>query len=138
MDARVRRTGLGWALLLLLLLSSAVAAKEGGGIAGTYSSLEYSHESGDLSGYEIQIVPVTNGYRVVLQLAEGEVTDVVVADASMGEDGTISASFPLRSGGSCKLRARQDGGKLVGVLSFDTSGDVELTMPRSSGYWDRP
>lgn len=138
MDARVRRTSPGWALLLLLPLSSAVAAKEGDGIAGTYSSLKYSHESGDLSGYEIQIVPVTNGYRVVLQLAEGEVTDVVVADASIDESGRILASFPLRAGGSCRLRARLDGGKLVGVLSFDMSGDVELTVPRSSGYWDRP
>src|SRR5687768_10280505 len=55
--------------------------------AGTYSSLAYNQESGDLNGYEIEVLPVAKGTKLVLQIAEGELVDVVVAEASQA-DGT--------------------------------------------------
>lgn len=134
MIAHVRKISSLCAVSVLFALPLMVMAK--GGVAGTYSSIKYNGESGDLSGYEIQIIPVVNGYKAILQLAEGEVTDVVVSDATVDKEGVLSASFVLRSGGGCKLRAKVMAGKLVGVLSFEKSGDVDLTMPRSIGYWD--
>lgn len=138
MNAIVRRISSGVVVLLLSSLSSLAVAGHGESVTGTYSSLKYNSESGDLSGYEIQIVPVVGGYRAILQLAEGEVTDVVVSDASVDKNGVISAEFVLRSGRSCKLKARYADEKLVGTLSFERSGDVELVAARSMGYWDKP
>ena len=38
---------------------------------GTFSSLSYHREAGDLLGYEVRIVFTINGYEGTIQIAEG-------------------------------------------------------------------
>jgi len=104
--------------------------------AGTYSSLTYNEESEDLSGYEIEVLPTSKGIKLVLQIAEGELTDVVVSDASLA-NGTLTASFDLTGRGSCQLEAQIQDSSLVVTLDFGNGVSDTATLERSVGYWDR-
>ena len=70
-------------LLVLLFFGLSTFAKTPGksGIrrTGTFSTFEYNKEGGDVLGVEIRIVRTRTGYQAVVQFAEGEPGDLIVA-----------------------------------------------------------
>lgn len=103
---------------------------------GTYSSLVLNDESEDLNGYEIEVLPSPKGIRLVLQIAEGELTDVVVADATAA-DGRLTATFDLPSRKGCRLDALVQDSSLVVTFVFGDGASDTATLERSAGFWDR-
>ncbi len=137
MPVRANSSKLLAVLAMALLPWPALAADTEPAIAtGTYSSLAYNDESGDLNGYEIEVLPAAKGTKLVLQIAEGELVDVVVAEASQA-DGTITASFELPRRGGCRLSARVVESSLVVSFDFGNGAIDTATLARSVGYWDR-
>jgi flavoprotein len=62
------------------LLVFPVAANAAAGLSvGTYSTLKYNQESGDLKGFEITIVPVDGGLAATVQIAEDGMNELHLA-----------------------------------------------------------
>ena len=55
----------------LLALATSAHAKSEIWLTGTFSSLRFNTEGGDLLGVELTIVPTRKGYQGALQIAEG-------------------------------------------------------------------
>lgn len=80
-----------------LLLMVPIVGMAANNIQGTYSSLTYNSESGDLNGYEVEFIPTNKGLKAVVQIAEGEVDGIQVVNVVQKKDGTLSFSFLLNS-----------------------------------------
>ena len=113
----------------LLVLSTTVQAE---GLTGTYSSLFYHEEAGDLLGIEILILPAaTTGsdfkYNAVVQIAEGGAPDVFVIPLKELD----SASFVLELPSGTKLIAKRE---LEGLTITWPHGDVD-ELKKGQSYW---
>jgi len=117
--------------LLLLVPMLANATQQ-----GTYSSLKYSDESGDLNGYEVEFIPTNRGLKAVVQVAEGEIEGVYVVDVTQSEDGQLKFPVPLATGKSGVFIGRVAGNGLRGAIQLP-AGSQRLTLTRSIGYWNR-
>jgi hypothetical protein len=120
-----------WVMLLMVPIAGLAADN----LHGTYSSLTYSNESGDLNGYEVEFIPTNKGLKAVVQVAEGEVDGIYVVDVVQSKDGTLSFSFPI---GSQKVTfsGAANGMRLLGTLALP-SGEQRVILKRGSGYWDQ-
>jgi hypothetical protein len=84
-------------VFLILLMSTFGAFASGPRIAGTYSSLQYNAQSGDLQGYEVLIIPTDVGYKAIVQIGEGAPGQVYICQVSQ-EGEILSFDIPLSSG----------------------------------------
>jgi hypothetical protein len=137
MSAIATRCLLATSVLAAALLPGPVAAADEPHVPahGTFTSLEFNPASGDLSGYEIELLPAPHGMTVVLKIAEGELVDVAVAEAVL-DQGEVTASFALSKGRVCALNAKPAGTTLVVEFDFGNGVRDNATLTRSVGYWD--
>jgi hypothetical protein len=119
----------------LVLCVSAVAATPGSKVTGTYSSLTYNNESGDLGGTEISIVPGAGGYFAIAQCAEGQPGIPVVVRAQVVG---MKVSFELQKGTSsgCPEAPYTGTVSAAGLKGqFSGFGEPEL-LKRKVSYWN--
>jgi hypothetical protein len=123
------------ALVSILLMVPFYVRASGDKVTGTYSSLRYDKESGDLLGYEILIIPIDTGLKAVVQVAEGAPGQVYIVEATQKGE-TISFEIPLSTGIKESFSGRIVGDYLVGdVLS--PSGKEHVQLKRGMSYWDK-
>lgn len=108
-------------------------------VLGTFSSLKYNQEAGDLLGVELKIVPIRRGYQGALQIAEGGPSEVIVVDILIQKDRIsfqIPASYSLYGGAA--FEGRVDSKGITGRFTWKTGvvGEQEHLV-RGRGYWDR-
>ena len=105
-------------------------------IAGCYSDMRYSEESGDLLGYEFFIVFSRDGHYVLYQESEGEPDAPQLVPASI--EGT-TLRFTLPPDGQFHESPRQFQGRITndGITGKFSSYDWEFTLKRKPSYWNR-
>lgn len=104
-------------------------------IAGTYSSLQYHNESGDLLGYEILIIPTDIGFKGIIQVGEGAPGEVYIVKVT-NNNGQIQFDIPLGTGASSNFSGHVEGQYLVGDVS-SPSGKEHVKLRRGMSYWDK-
>jgi len=130
MAARVVRNA--WVTLLLFPVAACATA---GGSVGTYSTLAYNEESGDLNGLEVTIVPTDGGLVASVQIAEDGINELHLAKVK-------------ESAGSLLFSAQLDDESTVNFVMKCTpkscSGEyvwgharVKFALPKSNGYWNK-
>jgi hypothetical protein len=100
--------------------------------AGTYSSMFYNGESGDINGDEIRIVATRKGFQGTVQFGRGEPTELILIKPVIDDDNHITFDFIDPSSGahvSFSGKITNDG--LEGRLF----GDV-YRLKRAPSYWD--
>lgn len=103
---------------------------------GTFSSLSYHREAGDLLGYEVRIVFTKNGYEGTIQISEGGPDRLILLRNITVKDNAVSFVIPEGS---------LEGGEFVGVLSatgltgtitLKNGNKISLDLKRGKSYWD--
>jgi hypothetical protein len=102
---------------------------------GTYSTLQYNEEGGDLIGEEIRIVFTKSGHKAIIQIAEGVPSELIVVPITL-EKGILyfKINNDILYDGVFKGKINKKG--IKGVLKFKTGGEMELNLPRKKSYWD--
>jgi hypothetical protein len=122
-------------LVAFLFLQGGLLFAFDNSLIGTYSSLKFNKEGGDLLGYEILIIPTDLGFRAIVQIAEGAPGNVYVLDATVKGD-ELRFRVPLNNGVEELFVGHLKDGFLIGVFSTPNSAkSVKLKKGRS--YWDR-
>jgi len=103
---------------------------------GTFTSLHYHQEAGDLLGTEVRIVRTARGYQAAVQISEGSPSSLYLADATIREN---QISFTLEdaepySGGIFTGIISSTG--LTGTLRFPSGGKDAIDLKRGKSYWD--
>lgn len=103
---------------------------------GTFSSLRYHDESGDLLGAELRIVYTRLGYQGVLQIAEGGAGELILIPSLTfnNEKMSFKISEPGKYRGVFEGTITQEG--IVGVFNYVTGGVLRLDLKRKPSYWD--
>lgn len=104
-------------------------------VFGTYSSLKYNNESGDLLGYEVLIIPTDVGLKAIVQVAEGSPGQVYIVRV-VEKGGNISFDIPLSSGIRESFSGRVEGSYLIGDV-FSPGGKEHVELKRGMSYWDK-
>lgn len=104
---------------------------------GTFSSMHFNTESGDLSGVEINIVNAHSGKQAAVQFSEGEPGALMVTPVVC--DGThLFFSLPRDAGrASATFSGVVSGKRLVGEFVFDTGARDKVSLVRRSSYWNK-
>jgi hypothetical protein len=127
--ARVRLVFLG----LLIVVPAAFAGDAR--ITGTYSSLEYHRESGDLIGLEIRVVQTHDGYKASVQVAEGGAGDIVVVPFKTF-NGNVSFDVPYGEGKPARFTGSVTEKGLAGTIKYPSGTFETIFLPRKKSYWD--
>lgn len=130
MAARVVRNA--WFVLLLFPVAACAAA--GSGI-GTYSTLAYNEESGDLNGLEVALVPVDGGLIASVQIAEDGINELHLARVKESA-GLLLFSLRLDDGSTVNFSMRCSPKSCVGKYTW-RQATVKFTLPKSNGYWNK-
>jgi hypothetical protein len=103
---------------------------------GTFSSLQYFKESGDLGGAELRIVLTPSGYQGVLQIAEGFPGELILIPRLIFNKDKVSfkISEPSDYRGVFEGTISQEG--IIGVFTYETGGVLRLNLKRKQSYWD--
>ena len=132
-----RKTFLWLVVVMLWLPHTAFAAGNEIRYTGTFSSLAYNKEGGDLLGAELKIVTVRNGYQAALQIAEGGPSQLMVVDVSFDKN---NATFTIPNNympyGGSVFTGTIDARQIRGVLKFKNGSEMHLTLLRKHSYWD--
>ena len=116
--------------LFLVIGSLAAAQAPQVKVTGTFSSLEYNEESGDLLGAEVYIF-VSGGHWVLYQESPGEPVEPSLVKAKVSGD-SIEFTVPDISGGKKTFKGKISKSHLIGKFS----GSKELIkLPRRKSYW---
>lgn len=129
MDARAARYR--WLALLLLPVAANSVARSS---TGTYSTLAYNEESGDLHGLEVTIVPTDEGLVASVQIVEEGINELHLAKVKEN-GGVIRFSVRLKDESavdfSMKCAPKNCSGEYVwGQMK------VEFSLPKGNGYWN--
>jgi hypothetical protein len=126
------------AFLIVFSLSSSSFASDRVKLTGTFSSLTYNVEGGDLLGIEIRIVWTRKGYYATVQISEGEPNVPILVPVSWmnrtrGEF-VIRIPEPNMRTGKIKGRVQADGLEMI----FDGMSEEfnKIKLPRKPSYWD--
>ena len=124
------------AALFFIISTQSAYGVEPAQLRGTYTSLAYHQEAGDLLGYEVRFIPTKGGTRAVVQMAEGEPDEVYVVEVkASGND--VAFDMPM----SAKERARFTGklgkNRLVGVIAFPSGASEQISLNKGVSYWDK-
>lgn len=122
------------ALSALLLFPVAACAATGGGI-GTYSTLAYNEESGDLNGLEVALVPVDGGLVASVQMAEDGINELHLARVKESA-GLLLFSLRLDDGSTVNFSMKCSPKSCVGKYAWGKA-TVKFTLPKSNGYWNK-
>ena len=122
------------AALLALCIPLALASPPSAApkITGTYSTLAYHAEGGDVLGIELSIVYTQRGYYVIYQSSEGEhIVPVVVPAQIKGTRLAFTLPNEADPRGSFHGRIERD------AIRGNFSGNRQtVTLPRKSSYWN--
>lgn len=131
-------------LLLLLGLTASFSrgqsalpsqGRTGPKIPGTYTSLDYVEESGDLVGEELRIVWTTSEYEGTLQIAEGAPSSLILVDIKVeGSHVSFGIPEPFLYAGSFSGVVAANG--IVGHFRFKSGAAEKVTLKRGKSYWD--
>jgi hypothetical protein len=123
---------------MFLGFSNGFTADKAPKYTGTFSSLEYNKEGGDLLGVEIKIVLTGKGYQGVLQIAEGGPSELMMVAVSFDKDNVrfeIPSSYTEYGGGV--FEGKIDSKGIKGKFKFNgVVGDQE-NLFRGRSYWDK-
>lgn len=120
----------------ILLFSSFVAcAASVIKLAGTYSSIVFNEEGGDVLGYEVRIAPTARGFQAVVQVAEGAPGPLHVVDVIQTKD-SIKFDIPLDGEVKGTFEGRVTASGLEGIISLP-AGRVRVELKRTISYWER-
>ena len=132
----VRELLMAFVAFLALTCSTASGADGAVWVRGTFSSLYYNEEGGDLLGYEVSFIPSRTGMKALVQVAEGGFPLVRLVDAREGEDNAVAFDVILDHGSSFAFKGRASKEGLTGVITYDTGMTEEVFLPRKKSYWD--
>lgn len=102
---------------------------------GTYSSLAYNQESGDLHGLELALVPTDRGLVASVQIAQDGINELHLAPVSETA-GLLTFSLRLDDGAQVDVQMRCSPQRCSGRYVWGRA-NVEFVLPRSHGYWNR-
>lgn len=122
-------------ILVVMMIFSVCAHADSKRITGTFSSLQYNDESGDLLGYEILIIPTDLGFKGIIQVGEGAPGEVYIVKVT-NNNGQIQFDIPLGAGVASKFSGHIEGGYLVGDV-VSPSGKEHVKLKRGISYWDK-
>jgi len=130
---RIALTGLTLALLVFTWPAMA-PAKRPASPTGTFSSMYYNEEGGDLIGTEVRIVYTRKGFQGTVQDAEGEPDELILFTATIdgGNNFTISYTSP-RTGDPVTISGRVTEAGLETKTKWWTGGNL---LKRAPSYWD--
>jgi hypothetical protein len=132
------RSLVSFLLLLGVAIPPVPAAEQKIKYTGTFTSLEYHREGGDLVGEEIKIVLARKGHQGALQIAEGESGELMLVDIIVKKDRMsfeIPAAYPLYGGGT--FEGRIDAKGIRGVLRFKSGAENAVRWIRGRSYWEK-
>jgi hypothetical protein len=121
--------------IFVLLLTSLVAAQsvQRKGVAfGSFSSLRYLGETGDVVGMELLVMPNMSSSYVVLQCAEGAPSEPVLVPAKVS--GTKIEFTVKQLGGDCNGEYRGDANTKGMILKRSSANHPEFLL-RKKSYW---
>jgi len=127
-------------LVFVLLYGASLGSAEEKKVkqTGTFSSLTYNREGGDVVGAEIKIVATRKGFQGALQIAEGGPSPLMVVDVLFEKDRVrfkIPESYPEYGGGV--FEGQIDAKGISGAFTFrGVRGDKE-NLIRGRSYWDK-
>lgn len=122
-------------LLGIVLFSIASNCMASGHVAGTYSSLSFNEESGDLSGLEVSLLPVDAGLVASVQIADDGINEVHLATVARLEE-NLHFSLRLDDGKTVDFTMRCSPASCIGHYRWDKA-NVDFSLPKTSGYWNR-
>lgn len=120
----------------VVVCSVGACAAEPARIAGTYSSLTYNKQGGDLLGYEVRIIPTRHGPKAVVQIAEGGAGDIYVVDVKQSA-ATLSFDIPVPGGQPGRFSGEVSDDGLRGTISYPSGAKEEVFLRRTTSYWER-
>ena len=122
--------------VMYLLLFGNVYAKELFKKTGTFSSLYYHKEAGDLLGDEIRIVVGKEKYEGTFQSVQGEPDHLVLLENISFNGNKIEFTIPEKSIFTGKFVGRLSAYGLEGTLILTNGVEVNLRLKRRKSYWD--
>lgn len=129
MDAPVANKA--WIMLLLFSITACAA----GASIGTYSTLAYNDESGDLNGLEITIVPTDGGLVASVQIAEDGINELHLAKIKESA-GVMQFSIRLDDGSVIDLSMKCAPQSCSGEYTWGKAKE-KFTLPKSNSYWNK-
>lgn len=125
----------GLALASLVFAWPAMApAERPASPTGTFSSMYYNEEGGDLIGTEIRIVYTRNGFQGTIQDAEGEPDELILFTATIDGDNNFTISYTSPSTGNpVTISGRITEAGLETQTEWWTGGKI---LKRAPSYWD--
>lgn len=123
-------------IALLACMQVACAAADSTQVPGTYSSLTYNEEGGDLLGYEVRMIPTNQGIRAVVQVAEGDAGRIHIVDV-VEAAGEVSFEIPLASGMHGNFNGKVTSNGLEGEITYPSGEHESLLLKRAISYWER-
>lgn len=130
MDARVVSNFCG-----VLMLFSVAGCAAAGNSVGTYSTLAYNEESGDLNGLEVTIVPLDGGFVASVQIAEDGINELHLAKVKESA-GALLFSPRLDDGSTVSFSMKCSPKSCAGEYAWGQA-HVKFTLPKSNGYWNK-
>lgn len=122
-----------WFALLFALVANCALA-DGVKYTGTFSSIAYNDESGDLSGVELRIIVTKKGYVGTLQICEGGAGNLIVVHPTIEKGSIRFAIADTLYGGSFAGSIQEDG--IHGKFTFSGNVGAMEFFPRKKSYWD--
>lgn len=104
-------------------------------LTGTFSSMSYHAQSGDILGAEVKLVPGSRSLVAIVQLAEGAPEDPYVAEARL-EGNRVSFRFPALGGGVNSFEGVVLDSALVGTFTYRSGSKESVRLRRNCGFWD--
>jgi hypothetical protein len=126
------------AILALALLAVTLGAARGGPPkpTGTFTSLYWHDEAGDLLGQEVHIVRTRAGLQGTFQIAEGEPSELVLIPSIAVTGDSVSFTIPRPSPYAGTFTGRLTRSGLKGTLKYAVRGGLELDLARKASYWE--
>jgi hypothetical protein len=113
---------------------SMAPAEERAPVAGTYSSMFYNGESGDINGTEVRIVYTRKGYQGTVQISQGEPSQLILIKPTIDDDNHITFEFTDPTfGGRYSYSGRITASGMTGRFAGE---EADQTFKRAPSYWD--
>jgi hypothetical protein len=105
-------------------------------VAGTFSSLAYNAEGGDLIGYEVRIIPSNEGLKALVQVAQGDSGKVYLVGVDQ-KGNVLSFDVPLSSNVHGRFEGTVSLNGLDGTISYPSGAIEQVSLKRTTSYWER-
>lgn len=101
---------------------------------GTFSSMYFNEEAGDVLGVELKVVYTNKGFRAVCQIGSGEPLVPEVLEAKVEGD-RITLFFNEKDGTASTFEGRYTA---FGIEPVDPTASRWWRLKRQPSYWDEP